>query len=439
MAMPTKIAGRPMHYRAMIAAWQQKLPLNERAVLTAFAEHGVIAFPAIDRIAERIGASEQTVRRSLRRLVAGGFMQIERKGGGAKRPTVYRIDVAKLEENAERLHTERRPVEVRENPSKLEGIAPPQTLPDVNENPANLAPEQSLSVKNLSEGRAHAREDHHPDPNDSWGTEAFCAGLLARGEAERGKDQYGITRVSYANRCYVDELIREIARSLKLDRTLRPDWSVLLTLVRQFAPRDILAKAKEVGGRANYRPGPHALKYLTAAMSDVTPSPLKPSSSRRPASSEHGDEEGGASPSPFTRAPSAPAERSELKIGDRVLTGHGVGTIVGLHNGWDDSARSVRLDSGKVTSFKCGYLKREPARIGSRVRHGERGRGLITSQMDTGVFAVRFESGSTGIYHASFLATVAPDFAPPPDTELAGLAARTAGLVAGAPRRAAAA
>lgn len=93
------------------------------------------------------------------------------------------------------------------------------------------------------------------DPNDSWGVDALCADLLARGEGKHEKDQYGILRVAYLDRCYVDELAREVARLARMHRDMRPDWQVLLGWVRDgIGGRDILAAVKRIAALPDYRP-----------------------------------------------------------------------------------------------------------------------------------------------------------------------------------------
>jgi len=68
---------------------------SDRLVLLAIADHadhdGGGARPGIDRLCRKTRLKRRTVYDCLRRLEAKGALRVERRGGGARRPAIYRV------------------------------------------------------------------------------------------------------------------------------------------------------------------------------------------------------------------------------------------------------------------------------------------------------------------------------------------------------------
>lgn len=80
--------------RLMADVWPLKLPLPQKVVLLALADHagidGCNAYPSVARLSEHCSVDPRTVQRALRALEAGGYIVAETPAS-QNRPTSYRV------------------------------------------------------------------------------------------------------------------------------------------------------------------------------------------------------------------------------------------------------------------------------------------------------------------------------------------------------------
>ena len=90
----------------MSEVWRTKLPLTEKMVLLVIADHasdeGDNAWPSQQTIATRASLSVRTVQRTVNKLVASGWLKLEKRAGGTqytredRRPNLYTIRLKML-------------------------------------------------------------------------------------------------------------------------------------------------------------------------------------------------------------------------------------------------------------------------------------------------------------------------------------------------------
>lgn len=78
--------------------WDQELPINEKYVLLAYADHadhaGNNIFPSVELMMQKTGYSERTVQRLTRRLERKGYLIKKSSGlGGRSKTTQYSIPI----------------------------------------------------------------------------------------------------------------------------------------------------------------------------------------------------------------------------------------------------------------------------------------------------------------------------------------------------------
>src|SRR5262245_17091093 len=87
-----------MSAKVMGQVWDLALPHNKLLVLLAMADHadheGRNVRPSVELVAWKTGYEERQVRRIIRSLEQDGLLIVVKTGGGRKRPTEYRINLA---------------------------------------------------------------------------------------------------------------------------------------------------------------------------------------------------------------------------------------------------------------------------------------------------------------------------------------------------------
>jgi hypothetical protein len=87
-----------MSVKVMSAVWELDLPMNDKFVLLAFADHADdsgFCYPSLGRIAWKCGISRDTVRRCSVRFKVSGLMEVLEESNGRGSTPRYRIKTEK--------------------------------------------------------------------------------------------------------------------------------------------------------------------------------------------------------------------------------------------------------------------------------------------------------------------------------------------------------